>query len=314
MKGKFQLFLLLFTCLNAFATGPTLVSPTQGYVGQPTRFTYTISHEAGAQYYEVEADTTTNFNSPLHRTRTGTQDYSSATIGSAVTDSIEDLHYGELYYWRARVIIGNTPGQWSVIRYFITVNAPDIDPVYNQANNAVVNPATLNIFTDHDLGNKYYNYQVDNDPNFSYPIYFYDVTFWFNPISEYQKQPWGTNTMNLPNTGDIYFRVKAINSADTSDWSDILHYTLHGNVGTVEIANPSVSAFPNPANDAVFVNNDGLSRFVTITDISGKTIITQQTFNKQTLIDVSALSNGIYFINSLHLDGSRSSEKLIIQH
>lgn len=64
-------------------------------------------------------------------------------------------------------------------------------------------------------------------------------------------------------------------------------------VGIPEIGNLGVMIYPNPTKDRLNIVTNGAFNKVTITDFSGKIVFTG---NSKT-IDVSALSNGIYFVN-----------------
>lgn len=71
--------------------------------------------------------------------------------------------------------------------------------------------------------------------------------------------------------------------------------------------------YPNPVNDVLFVNNSLNENYnLTITDISGKTVLTKFNLKAKNTIDLSNLENGIYFIELISKE-IRQKQKLIIQ-
>jgi len=69
----------------------------------------------------------------------------------------------------------------------------------------------------------------------------------------------------------------------------------------------------NPAKNTIDISND-LKNF-SITDLSGKTVLSRNHLeNTNSALDVSQLSNGLYFLKAETKDGKRILEKLIIAH
>ncbi|MFT5778486.1 MAG: hypothetical protein ACI837_001442 [Crocinitomicaceae bacterium] len=78
-------------------------------------------------------------------------------------------------------------------------------------------------------------------------------------------------------------------------------------IGIDEEAIANVMAYPNPMNDVLNIN--GSEGVLTLTDATGKIII-QQNHHDQSTIDVSVLSNGIFFISLVNENG-KFTQKLI---
>ncbi len=76
------------------------------------------------------------------------------------------------------------------------------------------------------------------------------------------------------------------------------------NTKDVTYTQPVISIYPNPANDHVFLHSSIVDKNATITllDITGKKLFTQQGINQSNRIDTKEFAPGIYFlrINSVH--------------
>ncbi|MBP6455683.1 MAG: T9SS type A sorting domain-containing protein [Chitinophagaceae bacterium] len=76
---------------------------------------------------------------------------------------------------------------------------------------------------------------------------------------------------------------------DTSAWCDLVLSTQNNSL------NNTISIFPNPAQNKIFINaNEEKITSYCIKDILGKTLLKENLNSNQ--IDISTLSNGIYFI------------------
>jgi hypothetical protein len=81
------------------------------------------------------------------------------------------------------------------------------------------------------------------------------------------------------------------------------------------IARKSLTAYPNPAHDKLFISiNNGITLDkVTICDLQGRTL-DMHTWNGQ-FLDVSKLPNGLYLIEATSNDGHhRYTKRVMIQH
>jgi len=104
----------------------------------------------------------------------------------------------------------------------------------------------------------------------------------------------------------------------------IVEQTLCGNVGydtvvvTVsplginELKNGVMKIYPNPANDKLFIEQTGNENITEISlfDIYGKKVITE---NKQNELDISSLTEGIYFLQ-VKTKEHFFTQKIIVQH
>lgn len=90
-------------------------------------------------------------------------------------------------------------------------------------------------------------------------------------------------------------------------------YTSEINVTTgVDLNhNQMITVFPNPTTGIVFVESDIKICILKVTDITGKIIIEKsQILNSNYLLDISSLKSGIYLIEAIYLDNTKSITKL----
>lgn len=79
-------------------------------------------------------------------------------------------------------------------------------------------------------------------------------------------------------------------------------FTVHvgnGNLGTVEIENPTLTVYPNPTSDVLYLQLDtevSDNVIYNLTDLNGRSIIREQLKASTTQIDVSMLPSGSYII------------------
>ncbi len=138
-------------------------------------------------------------------------------------------------------------------------------------------------------------------------------------IAEYTNDisSWIQETIYLPNISSTYY----IAFEATGQYGygiavdDIeIHETVSANIAKINTAN-NVKIFPNPSNGNfnIVLNNNFTKATMTITDISGR-IITGKTILNKGLnnINMSNISNGIYFIH-INYDNNKRVSKLIIK-
>lgn len=76
-----------------------------------------------------------------------------------------------------------------------------------------------------------------------------------------------------------------------------------------------VGIYPNPANSAFEITTNDVSDYaITLVDIAGRVILTEEIRqNNKTMIDISQLQNGIYFVQ-VNGNGHTSTQKIIVRH
>ncbi len=77
-----------------------------------------------------------------------------------------------------------------------------------------------------------------------------------------------------------------------------------------------VNVYPNPANSHLIIDTDdanGLKKQITLTDLSGRIIHSQNTFSRSTLLNTEKFANGIYLI-TIAAQSNNITKKIIIRH
>ena len=118
-----------------------------------------------------------------------------------------------------------------------------------------------------------------------------------------KNEPWKTITTNgLPELGINVLNASAIcnnylivgTSNENITGLGVWYIDMSGiftSVNEIEVAN-SITVFPNPASDIIFVNGLNENAKISIYDLSGRLLFSKQVTNKQ--IDISNFQSGIY--------------------
>lgn len=89
------------------------------------------------------------------------------------------------------------------------------------------------------------------------------------------------------------------NGKNNGDYVYTTAQTISSTVGIAEqnAANPNISLYPNPANEYIYINNTSTTNekmTLTIIDITGKVMLTEENLISNGVINVSTLSKGNY--------------------
>lgn len=108
-------------------------------------------------------------------------------------------------------------------------------------------------------------------------------------------------------TNPVTYTVTAEDLATTRDWT----VTVTIAVG-VETAEKAITLYPNPVADRLYLNNlEGIDR-ITVSDITGSTILEMETPADAAVLNMSKYRDGVYFISLTARDGAVTSKKFII--
>jgi len=183
--------------------------------------------------YQVELDTSINFNSSLLQTHQDT--YINSSSSNTDTDEFfQDLYFGQKYYWRVRAINDNDTSDWS-LRNFTTKN--------NLALNSPSNASTTQqISVSLNWNSMYYvdayQVEIDTSANFDSPLYQNHQDAYINTSSS------NTDTdeffQGLYFGQKYYWRVRAINSVDTTAWAQ-RYFTTKNSLSLNSPSNGSTS-------------------------------------------------------------------------
>jgi hypothetical protein len=93
-------------------------------------------------------------------------------------------------------------------------------------------------------------------------------------------------------------RARAVNECGPSEWS-VTHYAnVHTCIGITELSQSGISLWPNPANDMlniVLPASTQLPLLLTLSDLTGRVLLSQQLTQAQTAINLSSLPQDVFF-------------------
>jgi hypothetical protein len=269
--------------------GPTLISPSNGQINISTSGT-TLDWDSHYYVlkYQIEADTTNQFNSTLlvHADKA----YVNTSNGNSDTQhSLTSLLSNTIYYWRVRSMNNVDTSEWTPAWAFSTGSAPAIAPtLISPANNATsIAVAGTTLQWSSVTSATQYEYMLDDNSSFTSP-----ATGTITSLT--------ISTGTLAANSTYYWKVRAKNSSGNSPWSVVWSFNTVIITGINSEELTSYSVYPNPASNTFIIktnnrNSDKLK--VSIIDISGR-MIQENIYSPQPEIsmDASFIENGYYLI------------------
>lgn len=254
----------------------------------------------GSEEYEVRWDTTTNYNSPLF-------DDDDPIVNSA---TVQNLYFGTEYFWSVRALNSKDTSLWSGDSSFVTI---DTVPHQAPADGKVLSTMNTTLKWDSIVGATKYLYQYSKSPSFTGAS-----TFAVNASSG------NSALINISSTDSgmvYYWRVRALHSKDSTEWSQAWSFIAPYGVGIEEKSSVTdVVVYPNPAEDVVQVSltsHINADARLSIVDVTGKVVYTENIsiFPGKHLktISVDNLAGGVY---NIRMNNSRElllNDKLIIK-
>jgi len=215
---------LAFLMLTLFATvtmagtevyAPTLKSPADNSADQMPNVTLSWNAVVGSTglQYEVQVDTSLNFNSPK---------LTDTTLTLLAGYTTHQLLFGAKYYWRVRAIDLGQTSAWSSSRSFTVFNQITLTAPKNNAKEDTLGPTQSLIWSTlvankTITGVKYYDVQLDTSPNFN-STQFHSGTVL--AVKNYYK------VTNLRFGTKYYWRARARHDMSTSQWSTVFNFTV----------------------------------------------------------------------------------------
>lgn len=208
-------FIRTFTVIEK----PNLISPTDSISNAETVVSFSWNEIGNIDNYEFVLDTVESFNSGalLH-----------ASINDTIT-SIQNLYYNQIYYWKVRAINGIDTSAFSLTRVFNTYDAPSLISPTNFATSISINPTVS--WLDY-VGNITDEIQLSTDSIFTAPI---NAQITGGTIS----------FSSLIYNTDYWWRVRSINSIDTSEWSNAFKFTTEPELNIAPLLISPVDASNN---------------------------------------------------------------------
>lgn len=200
----------------------TLSSPASG-ADIWTGGTFNWSPHAGVLFYDVQADTSSTFNSPVMVATT--TNYINSTDGNSDTQwQFSNLFFGKTYYWRVRARNAVDTSRWDEVR---TVNTRDFVNLSSPASGSDTwTGVTLN-WAPHN-GVLFYDAQADTSASFNSPALRSTTNNYINSTDGNSDTQWALENLFFGKT--YYWRVRARNTVDTSRWDLVWSFNTRDNV------------------------------------------------------------------------------------
>ncbi|HTR81112.1 MAG TPA: FlgD immunoglobulin-like domain containing protein [Bacteroidota bacterium] len=188
-----------FVTSSSASSGPSLISPSNGSVNEPTTVVFQWNDAQGSSSFELQVSADPNF---------GTTVYDNSSITSA-SQQVSSLKNGTTYYWRVRSLVLLFSSDWSTTWEFATIPAPPSAPaLVSPANGAVNQSATPQLVWESSSLAATYHLQLSSQQNFS-------VLIADDSLLADTAQTVGP----LAKDSTYFWRVSAKNAGGSSGWS-----------------------------------------------------------------------------------------------
>ena len=247
--------------------------------------------------YNVEIDDEPSFTEPI------------AFVAETNSGTSDMLTFSTLYYWRVRAAHSLDNSEWSEAWTFETIGTVYLTTPADGAEDVKRSPV---IEWEEITGITEYHVEISTDDSFSDLIVEETVPEEFNLLIV---------PVVLDQGAEYFWRVRAVNNLDLTDWSETWSFTTEPPVGINDLDAEALNLgiYPNPAADVLFVRmevSESTSISLSITDLLGKELIYEEieysANNSLYELNIENLPEGIYL---LKLDSGSSSvvRKLIVR-
>lgn len=201
------------------------------------------------------------------------------------------LKFGQDYWWKVKVTTTTDVSIWSEVFKFSMVEAVTLS---SPGDGEVINTTRPRLEWESLAEVEAYEVRYSENADLS------DATTYMLPGADADNYP----LPELAKDNDYYWTVRAYRDGDTTMWAETYHFNIPFNVGIDELVNVSeLNIYPNPVSTDMtvsFMAKQSAEMTWTITDILGQNMMEEvvdvQTGTFQRNIDVSKLSQGIYFL------------------
>ncbi|MCK9612517.1 MAG: Ig-like domain-containing protein [Bacteroidales bacterium] len=265
----------------------------------------------GSNFYQYALSVDTLFTSPMYFTVD-----TLSTIYTAGTDTIirtftDTLLFGQKYFWKVRAYNHLDTSKWSEIRRFTTIDVVSLISPANNDTSISITPA-FSWTKVGDIGA--YNLEIDTSNAFSNPRYYTIL----DSLTSYTIP--GTEPLNYFQS--YYWRMRAITSLDSTDWSAPFKFTTAKNTASIndyENATITYNIYPNPSSTGQIYIQVGSSHesdiIISVINLVGQEIFSEtmkmSEGNNIYTLNLSSHIDGIYFIR-ININGDIKTHKIII--
>lgn len=235
----------------------------------------------GTKYFDVQVDMDGSFTEPF------------TFLSEENTLTVNNLAFGQEYFWRVRARHDVDTSVWTSVWTFSTINTVLLSSPANDAVDIEILPT---LEWNQVLGVVSYQLQYDTLADFSNPM---DITI---PIGEDDPVVYQIDN-SLKYKQNYFWRVRAINTVDTTLWSEVWTFKTKSATGIDDVAilKSSVNIFPNPVSNNLsltFNTKKSVNIKISVFDLLGKVIYSEE-FNSKTgknirNINLNDINNGTY--------------------
>lgn len=203
------------------------------------------------------------------------------------TISVNNLEYNTPYYWRVAGQNDNTVSPWSAIKQFVTELKPVEFVIPENGNDKMEQRGFLSWEIIDGAVN--YHIIVSDDINF-------DNIIIENTVIDTSVQ------YNLEEEKRYYWKIKARNSENESQWSQVFSFTIPKSTMVDDGKDNGIRIYPNPVKDILQINfGSNIIKNISIINNLGEQFYFTDFSDKELLknpciIKLSHLSSGIYYI------------------
>jgi len=214
---------------------PTLTYPYDNSMGQNVQLNLMVNKVTGANNYQWEVDTTSAMNSPFKQSFTS---LSWSPMNSAYFQTVNQLMFGHVHYWRVRACSVNDTSAWSEAWQFTTTDATTL---VSPADSTVGADVMVVMAAGKVDGCTSYIWEADTTPLFNSNLKKREFSLRFKS----QSGGYAHDMRNLKFNRRYYWRVAMCNQRDTSSWSDVRWFETM-----------SIPTLVDPADDTTGLNNE----------------------------------------------------------
>ncbi|NJD22512.1 MAG: T9SS type A sorting domain-containing protein [Melioribacter sp.] len=218
---------------------PTLVSPIDKSINQPTSITFTWNPAANADHYFIQVSTDQTFSNIVYT--------NNAITGTS--HQVNNLQNNKTYYWQVKAANAGGQSTWSAAWSFTTSQqtTPGTPILSSPANGAADQPTTVTLSWSSVTNATSYYLQVAKDATFNNKV-FDDSTL----TSNYKQ------VSSLTQATQYFWRVNARNSIGVSNWSSVWSFTTVSQQtipSTPVLSSPTNGTIDEPLNPILLWNN-----------------------------------------------------------
>jgi len=247
----------------------------------------------GITFYQVQLDTTTEFNSTqFHEAMNA---YANSLDGNFDTrHSTPTLLPDQIYFWRVRALHATDTSAWTM-RIFTTGSAiqmPAVPQLTAPANNSTVNGPQPDLVWNNAANATTYDIQYGTNA---------DLT---------GATMVNTSALQLPTAPltpgvEVFWRARARNASLVSDWSPTWRFIFNPSTAMRSADQTALRVFPNPNSGMFSVEGAAMGDVLRLFSITGQRVLERKlTGIGPALVQTEGLPSGVYFLEVSGADRS----------